>query len=300
VIVALTGGTGFLGGHVMAALVAEGHEVRALTRKPQPRRAGVSWIEGALDQPASLIALVIGANAVIHCAGIVNAPDPAGFDRGNRVGTANMIAAAQASSTRLFVHISSLAAREPQLSAYGASKRAAEDLVMASALDWRVIRPPAIYGPGDTDNLELFKFARRGVLPLPPPGKLSLIHAEDLARLVLACLENGESRTVYEPDDGRPGGWTHADYAAAIGDAVGRRPLTLPLPGALLNIGAAIDRTIRGDGAKLTRDRVAYMTHPDWVCDPARRPPETLWVPAIATTDGLRATAAWYREAGWL
>lgn len=298
--VALTGATGFLGGHVLTALLEHGHQVRALTRKSQAERTGVTWVAGALDQPASLIDLMIGAKSVVHSAGVVNAPDLAAFDSGNRVGTANMVAAAHASGTKRFVHISSLAAREPQLSAYGASKRAAEDLVVASGLHWRVIRPPAIYGPGDTDNLELFRFARRGVVPLPPPGKLSLIHAADLARLVLACVDDKEFWTVYEPDDGRVGGWTHSEYATAIGDAVGRRPLTLPLPGVLLSLGAAIDRAVRGDGAKLTRDRVAYMMHPDWVCDPARYPPEALWMPAIPTTDGLKATAAWYLKAGWL
>lgn len=299
-IVALTGGTGFLGGHIMRSLTAVGHEIRALTRKPQDPMEGVTWIDGALDQPASLIALMIGGDAVVHCAGVVNAPDIAAFDRGNRIGTANVLAATQAASVKRFVHVSSLAAREPQLSAYGNSKRGAEDAVRASGLDWRIVRPPAIYGPGDTDNLELFKFARRGILPMPQRGMLSLIHAGDMARLVVACAEGGPTRTLFEADDGRPGGWSHKDYAQAIGDAVGRRAVMLPLPRRVLDLGARIDILVRGDRAKLTRDRVSYMTHPDWVIDPARRPPPDLWTPAIDTPEGLKATARWYREAGWL
>ena len=299
-IVALTGATGFLGGHVLERLLAAGHQVRALTRKRQSAREDVTWIEGALDQPGSLITLVTGSDAVIHVAGVVNAPDAAAFDAGNRQGTANMLAAATAVAVKRFVCVSSLSAREPQLSLYGASKRAAEDAVIASSLDWRVVRPPAIYGPGDTDNLELFKFARRGILPLPAAGRMSLVHADDLARLIVTLAENGPSRMLYEADDGRPNGWSHDDYARAIGNAVGRQPMTLRLPKPILNIGAALDGLIRGKGAKLTRDRVAYMTHPDWVIDPSKRPPADFWAPQIPTLDGLKDTAAWYRQAGWL
>ncbi len=295
-IVALTGGTGFLGGHVLDRLIKAGHAVRALTRKTQPERERVTWIAGNLENPDDLCA---GAEAVIHVAGVVNA-DAATFDKGNRQGTENMLAAAQAAGVKRFVHVSSLSAREPRLSNYGASKRAAEDAVVASPLNWSVIRPPAIYGPGDTDNLELFRFAKRGIMPLPPGGRLSAIHADDLARLIVAMAEQTPPRTFYEADDGQPEGWSHADYARMIGAAVGRNPVTLALPKAALNLGAALDGMFRGDKAKLTRDRVSYMTHADWVIDPGKRPPAALWTPQIPTADGLKATADWYRAAGWL
>ncbi len=295
-IVALTGGTGFLGRHVLDALLAAGHTVRALARKPQCSRQGVVWIGGDLENPSDLCA---GADAVIHVAGVVNA-DAATFDKGNRQGTETMLAAAQAASVQRFVHISSLSAREPQLSNYGASKRAAEDAVVTSPLGWSIVRPPAIYGPGDTDNLELFRFAKRGIMPLPPKGRLSAIHAADLARLIVAMAENAPAHAFYEADDGRPEGWSHQDYARMIGAAVGRNPLTLALPKAALNFGAALDGMFRGPKAKLTRDRVSYMTHPDWVIDAARRPPSLLWTPQIATPEGLKSTADWYRAEGWL
>lgn len=295
-IVALTGGTGFLGGHMLERLIGSGHQIRALARKPQPHRAKMIWIIGDLKNPRDLC---VGAEAVIHVAGVVNA-DAATFDKGNRQGTVNMLAAGQAAGVKRFVHVSSLSARSPELSNYGASKRAAEDAVVASSLDWSVVRPPAIYGPGDTDNLELFKFAKRGIMPLPPKGRLSAIHADDLARLVVAMVEKAPAHAFYEADDGQPDGWSHTDYAKMIGAAVGRNPVTLALPKAALNLGAALDGIFRGDKAKLTRDRVSYMTHPDWVIDPAKRPPASLWTPQIATPDGLKATADWYRAAGWL
>jgi nucleoside-diphosphate-sugar epimerase len=296
VIVALTGATGFLGSHVLAHLLGAGHDVRALARKPQSERDGVTWVAGDLDNPGDLCA---GADAVIHVAGVVNA-DVATLDRGNRQGTVNMLAAADAAEVKRFVHVSSLSARSPELSNYGASKRAAEDVVVDSSLDWSVVRPPAIYGPRDTDNLELFKFAKRGIMPLPPKGRLSAIHADDLARLIVAMAERAPAQAFYEADDGQVGGWSHTDYAKMIGAAVGRNPMTLALPKAALNLGAALDGMFRGDKAKLTRDRVSYMTHPDWVIDPAKRPPASLWTPQIATPEGLKATADWYRAEGWL
>jgi nucleoside-diphosphate-sugar epimerase len=299
VIVALTGATGFLGGHILHRVLEAGHHVRALARKPQPARDGVIWIAGALDDEASLVMLCEGTDAVIHAAGIVNGSAEV-FDQGNRVGTLAMLHAAEVSHVDRFVHVSSLSAREPQLSLYGASKRAAEDAVITSTRDWRIVRPPAIYGPGDTDNLELFKFARRVVIPLPREGRMSVIHADDLALLIVAMTDAKASHAFFEADDGRANGWSHQDYARAIGAAVGRNPVTLHLPKAVLDLGAALDGMFRRTNAKLTRDRVSYMTHPDWVIDPAKRPPADLWCPQIPTVQGLKATADWYRAQGWL
>ena len=300
-IFAITGGTGFVGSHLIRKALAEGHQVRALTRRPQRAMPGVRWIAGSLEQPEALAELVTGADAVAHVAGVING-DKAAFHEGNVVGTEHMVTAAAHTGIERFVHISSLAAREPQLSAYGASKCAAEEPVIAGLPGgWTIIRPPAIYGPGDRELLELFKLARRGLVPLPSGGRLSVIAVEDLCRLILACLigDAAIGRT-YEPDDGRPGGWSTTDFARAVGRAVGRRVLTLPLPKPLLRLGATLDHAIRGDRAKLTRDRVGFYTHPDWAVRAQYQPPATLWAPRIATEDGLAATAAWYRAQGWL
>ena len=174
------------------------------------------------------------------------------------------------------------------------------DVVTGSALDWHVIRPPAIYGPGDTDNLELFRFAKRGIVPLPRAGHLSLLHADECARLIVALLDHDEASRIYEADDGRSGGWSYVDYARAIGTAVGSTPRVVRLPKSVLNLASMVDTRIRGPRAKLTRDRVSYMTHPDWVIKPALRPPPDLWTPQIDTVAGLAQTAAWYRDHGWL
>ena len=298
---AITGGTGFVGSHLIDQAVATGHRLSALTRRPQPPRDGVTWIAGNLGDREALTRLVEGADAVIHVAGLLSAANEAAFDRANVAGTLAMLAAATAAGNRRFVFVSSLAAREPGLSMYGGSKARAEELVRESGLDWSIVRPPAVYGPGDRETLELFKMAKLGLMLMPPDGRLSLIHADDLARLLLALAAPGApSGLTIEPDDGRPGGWTHRSFAAALGKAVGKRPLVLSAPASILHLAARADRLLRGAKAKLTPDRAAYFSHRDWLVDPGRAAPPGLWAPHVATGQGLADTAGWYRRLGWL
>lgn len=299
-ILALTGGTGFVGSRVIDLAIAAGHEVRALTRRAQPARVGVTWIEGALDTAAALDRLIAGADAVVHIAGVVNAPDRAGFAAGNIAGTQAVIDAGKRAGAKRFIHVSSLAAREPALSNYGWSKREAERVVAASALDWAMVRPPGIYGPGDMEIRDMFRIAKFGIALLPPAGRGSWIEVGDIAALLLALATTDTPRAIFEADDGRPNGWSHAEFAREIGTAVGRGVLPLSLPKPLLTLAARADRALRGTGAKLTADRVGYLCHHDWTIDSARRPHPTLWTPQVPTPAGLAATAAWYRARGLL
>lgn len=298
---AVTGGTGFVGGHFLRLALGAGYEIRALTRGWKPPEEGIDWVDGALDRPDSLIKLCTGADAIVHAAGAINARDRAGFERVNVAGTAAMIDAAREAKVRRFVHISSLAAREPGLSDYGWSKARAERLVAASGLDWTILRPPAVYGPGDRETLELFRMARRGLVALPPRGRFSLLHVEDLCRLILVLLDEPDTVSeTYEPDDGRDGGWEHRHFARTLGRVYGKRAATLSMPKLLMRGASRLDRLLRRKKAKLTADRVSYFCHPDWVAKAERRPPQALWTPEVRTASGLKATADWYREAGWL
>ena len=301
--IALTGATGFVGQAVLDAAAHQAVAVRALTRRSRPSRDGVDWVEGSLTDTASLETLCHDAEAMIHVAGLTNAPDPAAFEAANVDGTASVIAAMKTARCKRLVLVSSLSAREPGLSAYGASKAKAEALVQASGLDWTIVRPPGVYGPRDIDYLEMFRSAKWGFVPLPPRGASSIIHVDDLARLLLDLVDAPPAlvrRQTFEPDDGREGGWSHAELARAIGRAVGRRVFAPHLPKSLMMAGATIDRLLRGDKARLTPDRVGYMAHPNWVARSGKRVPAAVWEPRISGEEGLASTAEWYRTEGSL
>jgi nucleoside-diphosphate-sugar epimerase len=298
---AVTGGTGFVGAHLIDAALAAGHLVLALTRRPQQQRERLTWIDGSLSDRTSLERLIDRTDAVIHVAGVLKARDAQGFEAGNVSGTLAVLAAATAGGTKRFVHVSSLAAREPRLSLYGASKAKAEALVEESGLDWAIVRPPAVYGPGDKETLDLFRMARGGTIYMPPAGRLSLLHVDDLAQLLLAlAAPDAPAKLIVEPDDGRAGGWTHREFGDALGTAVGVPTRTVSTPRFLLAIGSRLDRLLRRERAKLTPDRVAYFCHPDWVASRDRAVSPRLWQPQVPTDAGLKQTADWYRAEDWL
>ena len=141
-----------------------------------------------------------------------------------------------------------------------------------------------------------------------PTGAVEALHGagtpagQPRERLLLALVPGGEgvSGQMFEPDDGRKGGWSHYEMARAIGWAMGRRPWVIHLSRRSLERAARADRAFRGHKAKLTADRVGYMAHLDWVVSEGAKPPSELWEPRIATLEGLKATAQWYRENRWL
>ena len=297
---AVTGGTGFVGQHLLPMALQQGFDVRALTRGWKPPEDEIAWVDGALDRPETLVKLCTGADAVIHIAGLISG-SKAAFEMVNVGGTANMIDAARKAGVRRFIHISSLAAREPELSNYGRSKEKSERLVAASGLEWTIIRPPAVYGPGDRETFELFKMAKRGFVALPPGGHFSVIHVQDLCRLILAVVDEPDTVSeIYEPDDGRNRGWAHKHFARTLSRIYGKRAATVAMPKLVLHGASALDRLFRRKKAKLTPDRVSYFCHPDWVSNPERRPPEKLWQAQVRTQSGLKETADWYSEQGWL
>ena len=299
---AVTGATGFVGSRLLDRALAAGHTVDALTRRAQPDRAGVRWVDGALDRPASLDRLMEAADGVIHLAGAVTARDAAGFRAANVAGTHAVLAAAARAGVRRFVHVSSLAAREPELSDYGRSKAYGEREVRQSGQDWTVVRPPAVYGPGDTEMLDVFRMATRGVVLMPPRGRASVLHADDLSDLLLALIHRRIGvGSLLEPDDGERGGWSHASLATAIGWAVGRRVAVVHAPARALALAARADRFVRRGRAKLTPDRAAYLSHRDWVSDPAAAIPRGLVAagdPDAARVEGDGALVPRARLAG--
>ena len=301
---AITGGTGFVGHHTLAHAKARGHLVRALTRKPRPPRDGLLWVEGSLADAKALALLADGADAIIHIAGVTNARNRAGFEAGNGLGTAFV---RQAAGALPLVVVSSLAAREPQLSHYGASKLQAEHIARGATGPVAIVRPPAVYGPGDTELLALFKAVRAGLVPLPAGARASMIYGPDLAAALVALAEDlaGPARSAgqtYEIDDGS-GGYAQAEIAAAVAAALGVRMRSFDIPGAALAVGAALDTAIaraRGRLPKLSFDRARYLAHPDWTARSETFRALDIWQPETGLARGLAQTARWYREAGWI
>lgn len=306
--VALTGGTGFVGRHLLDALLDAGHRVRALTRRAQPERARVDWIGGDLTQPATLERLVVDADAIVHAAGVVKATGRTGFDAVNVAGLARVLDAAHRSACAgcRFVLVSSLAAREPHLSHYSASKHEAERLLSAEAgaLAWTIMRPPAVYGPGDTEILKLFRAVRLGVIPVPGArsNRFSLIHARDLAAALTTVVGHPRlaGRTL-ELDDGQPDGYRLDDIVGHVTAVLGRQARAITVPkGPLEAVGAingALARLV-GRPAMLTRGKARELGHADWVAGGDLLNDLDVWRPRIAVRQGLEETLGWYRQNG--
>ena len=300
--VALTGATGFIGSAVLARLVAGGWHVRALYRPHRGRtpasQPGVEWLEGDLGDVRSLGALVTGTDAVVHCAGIVRGATSAGFERVNADGTRRLVGtAASVSQAPRFLLMSSLAARRPDLSAYAASKRHGERAVEAATRNvrWTVLRPPAVYGPGDRELAPLFRWVARGIAPLPAgrTGRFALIYVGDLASAVLRWLEvdDGYGRT-FELDDGHPGGYDWDTVLAVAGRVLrqGAPVRRLPVPVSLLKLAAAanvVASRVAGYDPMLTPGKVREITHPDWLCDSHDFASAMGWQAAVRLEEGL-------------
>jgi len=312
-IVAVTGATGFIGGHVARALDAEGWRVRALVRRAGRGPDFATLMVGSLEDRDSLERLVEGVDAVVHCAGLVRAASAAEFDAVNGAGVGCLAAAAaNRRAPPRFILMSSLAAREPGLSSYGSSKRRGEQALArhGGGLAWTVLRPPAVYGPGDRATLYFFRLYGHGLALLPggADGRLSLIHGEDLAAAVVALLASeAGAGEIFEIRDGHAGGYGWADLAAAAGRGFGRsrnRPMTrLVLPRALMDGLAVINQgfcRMVGGASRLSRDKVRELYHPDWVVRENPIAGLTGWRPRMTLDTGFAQTIAWYRAEGWL
>ena len=254
-----------------------------------------------LSEPA-LRELVRGADAVVHAAGLIKARSLADFMAVNRDGAALLSALAPDAH---FVLLSSLAAREPQLSAYGASKRAGEEAVAARRGPWLAVRAPAVYGAGDRETLSYFRSVKMGLAPQPrtPASRLSLIHVADLAEALALAVEHPPERSVYEIDDGTMDAYSYADMAQAAGAALGRKPVQIRVPRPVMAVLAGLNglrQSLGGPVQILTRDKVAEIFHQDWSVHDRRLAGALGFRARFDLVAGFRETVDWYRRAGWL
>ncbi len=300
--VAMTGATGFAGRHAVEALLAKGHRVKALVRDaakaalPPP----VELVAGDLDSADALAKLAGGADVFLHVAGAISALNRAGYFAVNQIGTLNAIAAAKAAGVGRFVYVSSLAAREPLLSPYGASKASAEDIVRGVGLSHVILRPPAIYGPGDRATLPLIKELTRPIAMLPTTAdtRFSLLHVSDMARVLTEACE-ARREGVFELSDGKAEGYSWGELCAIASVHQGRkvRPVFLPrgLVSAVASASEAIAR-FRKQPGMVSHGKVAELYHPDWVAQGEGWPLKSYTL----FPEGFAGTLAWYRQRGWL
>jgi nucleoside-diphosphate-sugar epimerase len=324
----VTGGTGFVGAHLVQALLVRGDAVTCLVRSPAKTRA-LGWTEhsvrvvpGDLDDPVALRQGCAGAEVIFHVAGRISARHPDDFLRANRDGTANVLEAASQDPPRRFVLVSSLAAAGPTargqpldesrppspVTPYGQSKLAAEVLVRAMPWPWTIVRPPTVYGEWDREVLKVFKLARAGVVPLFGDGtqELSVLYGGDLAdALIAAATAPAAANRLYYA--AHPAMTTSRELVRAIGRAVRgmgtREPRVVPLPGPLARallwtIGSLAH--LAGRATVLAGDKAPEFLAPAWTCRSDALTRDTGWRAETDLEAGLRHTAAWYRRVGWL
>jgi nucleoside-diphosphate-sugar epimerase len=319
----VTGATGFVGSHLVEALVQQGDEVTALVRSPRKaallEHLQVRLIPGDLHNHEALRAAVDGQDVIHHVAGLVAARDQAEFLRANRDATANLLRAVrETGGAPRFVLVSSMAAGGPAkrgqprmgdepgnpVTQYGKSKLEGEAVVRAANVPWTIIRPPMVYGPRDREVLKVFKLARSGVAPVFGDGsqELSAIYGPDLARALIAAAQSlGTVGGVYYAC--HPEIFQSGELVRRVGTALGKQVRVISLPdwlarGALSLTGLAA--RIAGQATILTPDKANEFLQPAWTGDPGPLIAESGWQPEFDLARGLSATATWYREAGWL
>jgi nucleoside-diphosphate-sugar epimerase len=318
----VTGATGFVGSHLVEALLQAGWTVTALARSPEKAAAlaerGVVTVAGDLHRDFALDQAVANQDIVYHVAGVVAARSEADFMHANRDGTRNLAAAAERGRCSRLILISSLAAAGPAekgrpldgseqphpVTAYGRSKLAAEQVVRATTLSWSIVRPGVVYGPRDREVLKLFRLARLGIAPIFGAGdqELSAIHAADLASALLAV--GTSSRTVTRIYNAcHPQVFSSMEFNRVIGSAIGHtvRPVRIPagFGRVLLRLTEASAR-FTGQTTILTPDKANEFFQPAWTGDPSPLMHDTGWRPVFDLQSGLADTYRWYRKAGWL
>jgi nucleoside-diphosphate-sugar epimerase len=321
----VTGASGFVGSHVVDELLRSGARVRCLLRPTSSTR----WLDGKpveiarldLSDARRMADSVRDAQWIVHAAGLTRARSPAEFHAANVGGTERMLRAAMDARGPLerFLLIGSQAAAGPSLdgravtetempqpvSPYGVSKLRSEELtlLLRDRLPVTVIRPPAVYGPRDDALLRVFVAVKRHVRPvLRAGGRFSLVHAEDLARAaVLALGHPGAKGQVYFVAE--PESCGYEELGACVERAMETWAVAVRLPKLLLE-GLALASEMWGAllnrAPFLTRAKFREITMGDWICSSAKIRAQLGWDPRITLEEGIRATAAWYREARWV
>jgi len=316
----VTGGTGFVGSHLVDLLLERGWKVRCTVR----RTSNLRWLEGKdiqrievdLRSAESLDSACKGVDIVFHVAGVIRASRYADFIAGNRTATANVVSAAVRGRVQRIVHVSSLAACGPSrtgqpvdestpespVSLYGRSKLEGEKAIRNwdQEIDITILRPPVVYGPRDEGMLQLFQVLAKGIeLSFGGRKWLSLIHVSDLTR---GILEAGLSRkTVGEHYFiSNPEVFTYSEVILKIFQALERRRrIRLSLPDGLLRCLGSIADCLT-NGGMFSLDKAVEITQKAWICSPRKAFGDFGFEAVVPLDRGFTETIRWYRENGLL
>jgi nucleoside-diphosphate-sugar epimerase len=321
--IVLTGGTGFVGSHLVDTLCGAGLRPRVFVRDAgNPRWISgedVDWVEGSLEDTDSLRRLVDGAGTVVHLAGVLRAGRESEFDEGNRQGTANLVAAIRevAPTTRL-VHVSSLAAAGPSpkpegrapgdppapISAYGRSKLGGETEVAAlgESTWWCILRPPAVYGPRDTDIFEFFKMASKGLAAIPAGERwLTMVYVADVVRAVLAAAAVGAHGEIYHLGEPKPQKLDDVFHQLAAGGA--GRVRIVRVPAAIIRAAGAAGSGLQRLGWRrmpLTLDKATELLASHWTAQTTGSHEMLGLGDGTLFAQGADTTWQWYRMMRWV
>jgi dihydroflavonol-4-reductase len=322
----ITGGTGFVGSHLVDRLLEQGKAVRCLVRRSSnlkylkdPR---IELVYGGLDEATDWDEAFADVETVYHIAGVTFARRAQDYFTANHQGTEAIIAAAIRHRNRLkkFIHISSLAAVGPgekdkpvnentppaPITPYGRSKLMGEEAVLTAAdfFPLTIVRPPAVYGPRDYALYELFKSIAKGLSPSIGnyDKQISLVHVADLVDGMILAAEKDASkgRTYFISSDQVYSYKALIEILAGIFDKRVRsfaipRPLAYAVA-AVAEIGAAVTRK----PPVINRDKVTDLSQVCWGCSIERAREELGYQPQVPIADGLRDTITWYKNEGWL
>jgi nucleoside-diphosphate-sugar epimerase len=316
--VALTGSTGFIGSHVVDALVRAGIRPRLLVRDSSrllvPAEA-VEIVKGDVTEHVALERLVQDAATVIHLAGVVRAPTAVEFERVNRGGCEKLVAAlGVASPTARLVHVSSLSAagpsddprgRSPELapapiSAYGRSKLAGERAIASYHGPWVILRPPAVYGPRDIDILQFFRLVARGLVPLPAGERyVTMAFVADVVRAVLAAAAGCQSGRVYHLGDVRP--FRTEELITLLAHTGDVRARVVRIAPAVVRLAGWCGDRMQNLGfhrVAMTSDKATELLARHWTARTQESLAELGLPGGTAFVDGARVTWSWYRLHG--
>ncbi|MBI5073877.1 MAG: NAD-dependent epimerase/dehydratase family protein [Nitrospirae bacterium] len=316
----VTGATGFIGSFLVEALSRKGYDVTCLVRKTSNikwlRHLTLQYLYADLDDTDSYAENLGGFAYIFHLAGLTKADTAKDFYHANAECTQKLITATAEKNPALkrFLHVSSLAAAGPSLdsrplledlpacpvSVYGKSKLEGEKAVLSlkGQLPVTIIRPPAVYGPRDTDFFLVFKAVQNRLFPYWGRSSYSLIYVEDLVQgMILAAEKEVAAEKIYYLADSRI--YTNDEVLAAVSSALGRKAFRLRLPRSVLPIIAALLQKIRKKGI-INPDKIQEIRYPHWTCDPARAMKELGFYVETPLGEGFKKTADWYRKEKWL